>query len=123
MYLYSRKTKGAQNMAFHEFGIMQEIPKGRYDKYEPEKYSKLVAVDMEIIDRVLTRTIVIPTYSHSIKAPFNGLNETGITLIPPDSATKMADLFEKTQIQELAKVTKLLRLAAEESKYVIHFGI
>ncbi len=110
-------------MAFHEFGIMQEIPKGRYDKYEPEKYSKLVAVDMEVIDKVLTKTIVIPTYTHSTKEPFNGLNEAGITLIPPDSALKMAELFERTQIPELIKVTKLLKLAAEESKYVIHFGI
>ena len=110
-------------MAFHEFGIMQERPKGIYDKYEPEKYSNLVAVDMEIIDKVLTKTIVIPTYSHSTKTQFYGLNETGITLIPPDSAAKMADLFEKTQINELIKVTKLLKLAAEESKYVIHFGI
>ena len=29
-------------MAFHEFGIMQDLPKGRYDKYEPEKYKTTV---------------------------------------------------------------------------------
>jgi len=110
-------------MAFHEFGIMQEIPKGRYDKYEPEKYEKLVAVDMEIIDRILTRTITIPTFAHTTKEPFNGLNEAGITLIPPDSALRMADLFEKSGIPELSKLIKLLRAAAEESHFVIHFGI
>ena len=110
-------------MAFHEFGIMQEIPKGRYDNYDPEKYLQLVAVDMEVIDKVLTRTIVVPTYSHTTKEPFKGLNETGITLIPPNSAEKLADIFENTQFPELVKVTKLLRLASEESKYVIHFGI
>lgn len=110
-------------MAFHEFGIMDERPKGRYDKYEPEKYEKLVAVDMEIIDKVLTSTIVIPTYAHTTKEPFNGLNEAGITLIPPESAAKMAALFEKTQITELSKLIKLMKTAAEEGKYVIHFGI
>ena len=110
-------------MAFHEFGIMQEIPKGRYDKYEPEKYEKLVAVDMEIIDRILTRTITIPTFAHTTKEPFNGLNEAGITLIPPDSALCMADLFEKSGIPELSKLIKLLRSAAEESHFVIHFGV
>ncbi len=110
-------------MAYHEFGIMQELPKGRYDKYEPEKYEKIVAVNMEIIDRILTRTIVIPTFSHTTKEPFNGLNESGITLIPPDSAEKMAKLFEKAEIPELSKLIKLLRAAAEDSKFVIHFGI
>ncbi len=110
-------------MAFHEFGIMNEIPKGRYDKYEPEKYDKLVAVDMDIIDLILTRTIVIPTFSHTTKIPMNGLNEAGITLIPPDSAARLADLCEKSDIPELSKLIKLLREAAEESKYVIHFGI
>lgn len=110
-------------MAFHEFGIMQELPKGRYDKYEPEKYNTIVAVDMEIIDRILTKTIAVPTYAHSTKMPFNGLCETGITLIPPASAEKMANIFEKSGITELAKLIKLLRTAAEESHYVIHFGI
>lgn len=110
-------------MAFHEFGIMQDLPKGRYDNYEPEKYAKTVAVDMDIIDRIITRTIVIPTFAHTTKEPFNGLNETGITLIPPDSAEKMADLFEKSEINGLSKLIKLLRIASEEGKFVIHFGI
>lgn len=110
-------------MAFHEFGIMQDLPKGRYDKYEPEKYERTVAVDMEIIDKILTKTISIPTFSHTTKEPFNGLNETGITLIPPDSANKMADMFEKSAVPGLSKVIKLLRAAADDSRFVIHFGI
>lgn len=110
-------------MAFHEFGIMQEIPKGRYDKYEPEKYEKLVAVDMEIIDLILLQTLTVPTFAHTTKVPFKGLNEAGITLIPPDSAARLADICEKSKIPELSKLIKLLRAAAEDSKYVIHFGI
>ena len=110
-------------MAFHEFGIMEEIQKGRYDKYEPEKYSQMVAVNMEVIDRIIIKSLTIPTYSHTTKEPFLGLNESGITLIPPESSAKMADLFEKSGIKELSKLIKLLRDAAEKSKYVIHFGI
>ena len=110
-------------MAFHEFGIMQDLPKGRYDTYEPEKYDTIVAVDMEIIDKILPIAVFIPTFAHSTKEPFNGLNETGITLIPPDSAVKLAELLETSSVNGLSKLIKLLREAYEESKFVIHFGI
>lgn len=110
-------------MAFHEFGIMQDLPKGRYDKYEPEKYKTIVAVDMDIIDKILPTAAFIPTFAHTTKEPFNGLNETGITLIPPDSAEKLANLLERIEISGLSKLIKLLREASEESKFVIHFGI
>lgn len=109
-------------MLKHEFGIMPKAPKPgkRYDKYEPQKYD-CISVDDAYLQEVTDRLIAIDFYWHALSVRGRGLAYCGITLIPPDSLKVFADVV--TDIPQLRELAELLKKAARESKWVIHFGI
>lgn len=109
-------------MLKHEFGIMPKAPKPgkRYDKYEPQKYD-CISVDDAYLQEVTDRLIAIDFYWHTLSVRGRGLAYCGITLIPPDSLKVFADVV--TDIPQLRELAELLKKAACESKWVIHFGI
>ncbi len=109
-------------MAKHEFGIMPTDPKHgeRYDEYEPLKYG-CISVHDDYIEDILERFNDIDFYWHSLDFPGKGLAYCGITLIPPSSDKAFIDAIE--DIPEISELRELLKKAAEEKKFVIHFGI
>lgn len=108
-------------MPRHEFGIMKNPPepKKRYDDYEPEKYN-CISVDDCFIEPLVPIFSEL-CYWHTLERPENGMAYTGVTLIPPQSAEKFADLL--VEYPELEELKKLLICAKNQNKYVIHFGI
>lgn len=109
-------------MAFHEFGLLPCAPGTgeRFDRYEPEKYA-CIRVHDDLISDIQSALCSIETFWHIADIPRYGLDEAGITLIPPESAGRMAEEFrEKTGFSEL---TGLLRQAHQMQKWIIHFGI
>lgn len=109
-------------MAFHQFGMMENAPRmgERFDQYEPEKY-RCIAVKDALYDR-MNRLIGLPiTYWHGLDFTACGLNETGITLIPPDTAGFMAERIKGDGA--LSPVRTLLVYAVRTQKWIIHFGI
>lgn len=108
-------------MAKHHFGIMEQPPKtgARYDTFEPEKYA-CIAVRDDDMDRVLN-DIRIPCCWHRMDRLHEGLTETGISLIPPESCERMAEQLPEERV--FSALSALLRTAAEKGKFVIHFGI
>lgn len=95
---------------------------GRYDEYEPQRYD-CIAVKDDYIESILPLCSRIDTFANTTKNPFKGLNEDGITLIPPDSAAKIAEILDKIGNPSFGKLIVMLKKAAEERKYVIHYGI
>lgn len=110
------------NMAKHEFGIMYTAPamKREYNDYEPAKYHCIYVEDKNI-EPLLNELSEISCYWNSLERAEKGLAYSGITIIPPRSLEKFISVIDgKTQLNELKD---LLRKAAKENKYVIHFGI
>lgn len=108
-------------MAKHEFGLMEIAPVHgvRYDAYEPQKYHA-ISVDDRVLDPFLGRFLHIDTFWHSLDVPMKGLNETGITLIPPASHP----LFDcQMDGDGLSELKRLFEKAMTEGKFIIHFGL
>ncbi len=108
-------------MPKHEFGIMQQPPilNKRYDDYNPEKYNCII-VDDDLIGSVAS-IFNEQCYWHTLVRPEKGLAYYGVTLIPPKSAGKFAELLEK--YPSLSELKSLLLCAENQNKFVIHFGI
>ncbi len=109
-------------MASIEFGIMNTLPLPgqRYDQYLPEQYHCVTVYD-EALDPVLPDLALLPCFWHTLEQPARGLDYCGVTLIPPDSLPQMAAVTDG--VPALAPLTELLRQAALEGKFVIHFGL
>lgn len=109
-------------MAKHEFGMMQTPPVSgqRYDEYEPEKYDCISVEDEDLVPLLETLSDV-PFFWHTVDMQRKGLAYCGITLIPPSSITKMLPIIER--FSAVAPLTALLKRAAVDNKFVIHFGI
>ncbi len=109
-------------MAHIEFGIMDQIPLPgqRYDDYTPEKYHCISVLD-EVLDPVLSTLESLPCFWHTLDCPAHGLAYCGVTLIPPDALLQMAAVTDG--VPALSPLTDLLRQAASEGKFVIHFGL
>ena len=109
-------------MAQHEFGIMEEAPRPgqRFDRYEPEKYG-CTAVEDPMMDPLLPALRELKVYWHTVDAPGRGIEENGVTLIPPESISEMLAVMEGRE--GLERLERLLRAARRNGKYVIHFGI
>lgn len=118
-------------MAKHDFGMIDRFEENKwYDEYEPQKYN-CISVDMDVMDKIfemyLEELMQIKTYACISTQPLQGLDENGVTLIPPDSLQAFWDVILKANNQLKAK--QLLGLidkiqdAMKKSKYLIHFGI
>ena len=109
-------------MAKHEFGIMGNAPERgkRYDEYEPQKYD-CISVNDIYIEALDACMIDLDFYWHTLDIASKGLAYCGVTLIPPETAAKMAVIIEESK--PLAALCALLQRAVTESKWVIHFGL
>lgn len=114
----------------HEFGIIPQLD-DRYDyqQYEPEKYD-MVVVDDDLLGLWYPDADRLPTYFHQLTRPERGLARYGITLIPPESAERLAQIIENSapdadaaSQQELNELCELLRTAYRLDKFVIHYGV
>lgn len=111
-----------RKIAFHQFGLMERPPRlgERFDRYEPERYG-CVAVADDLIDGVTEAFGGITAFRHTIDRPCSGLEEAGITLIPPKSAYRLAEALGPNEA--LSSFRDLLIQAERTQKWIIHFGI
>lgn len=110
-------------MAHHDFGILaaHEEENEAFYAYIPQRFH-CIAVDMDAVDDcgLIPETQEMPTYLHELSRPFHGLNETGVTLIPPQSLPLLRDTAARHGLSELAA---LADEAYRGGCFVIHFGI
>ena len=109
-------------MAKHDFGIMPCPPKSgqRFDDYEPNRYS-CISVDDGYIEVVAEACMVFDSFCHTLDIPMKGLNYCGVTLIPPCSLERFAQITAKHE--GLSQLTDLLRTAMADNRFVIHYGL
>lgn len=109
-------------MATHEFGILPQAPAPgqRYDSYEPEKYH-CISIDDETLAPVLAELDHIPTFWHTLDLPCFGLNDCGVTLLPPSSFDSILAAIQ-SQVHLDALYTLLLNAKAD-NRYIIHYGL
>lgn len=110
-------------MAYHDFGILaaHEEQRETFYSYTPQRFH-CIAVDMDMIDdcELLPETQEMPTFLHELGRPSHGLDETGITLIPPQSLPQLRDAAARHELYELATLSDE---AFHKGCFVIHFGI
>lgn len=109
-------------LAKHEFGIMEASPeKGkRYDEYEPQKYN-CISVNDDYLEDILDEFSNIDFYWHTTDIKGKGITYSGITLIPPEALSALADVINgKNGLWELYN---LIIKAKNENKWIIHFGL
>jgi len=122
---------GGDTLAKHDFGIIDQFEENKwYSEYEPQKYN-CVSVDMNLMDKIfemyLEELLQIKTYACISTQHLQGLEESGVTLIPPDSLQPFCDVILKAnnqlKAQQLLGLIDKIQDAMKESKYLIHFGI
>ena len=102
----------------HEFGLMPDAPQSgvRYDSYEPWKYDA-ISIHDEYIEPLLPGLNTIDMFWHTVDVPGKGLAYCG----PPSAHCDVLKIIRpKAGLEQL---TELVEQAAEEDKYIIHFGI
>lgn len=107
----------------HDFGLLPWIPGDeRYDAYLPERID--ISIDDEDIEPLMEELDKIPSYYHTRLVPGMGLAYCGITLIPPDSAARFAAIFHSGNGDgRYSQAAALFERAAQEGKFIIHFGL
>ncbi|WP_313800811.1 short-chain dehydrogenase [Cytobacillus sp.] len=111
----------------HEFGIIDNFNKRKeYNEYTPQKYN-CISVDDELIDSLGEQLSIMKTYFHSFDRPEYGLAYWGITIIPPESLSLFYDVVSTSQhfqkSVELNELAAKIIAAAEDKKYMIHYGV
>ena len=110
-------------MASHEFGILfaHEEQNEQFYLYTPERFHS-ISIDMDLIDGCgfIGETLDMPTFWHELSRPSHGLNEMGITLIPPTSLPDLRAAAIRHGFYELAAMAEH---ALSLGCYIIHFGI
>lgn len=86
-------------MAVHAFGILPRspVPGERYDTYEPERYG-CGAVDDQWVEPLAEKLREVPVYWHSLDLPGKGLDDCGITLIPPASIPAVLAALDASEV-------------------------
>ncbi len=112
-------------MPRHEFGIMRKAPtqRKRFDRYEPQKYDNVVAVDNDLIEPILEDLDSVDCYWHTLRKPGKGLAFCGITLIPPESMPTLLGILTSQSEKEYLPLVDLIHEAWEAGKFIVHFGI
>jgi len=118
-------------VAKHEFGIIDSFEEGKwYSAYEPEKYHCISVSDDFIEELVINyheALMAIKTYFQVTTQPGAGLDECGVTLIPPESLKQFREVVIKAnhrlQSEELQLLIEKITEAIKENKYLIHYGI
>ncbi|PRS29073.1 short-chain dehydrogenase [Bacillus sp. RJGP41] len=111
----------------HEFGIIDDFDsQKKYNDYTPQKYT-CISVDDDSISSLLGDLSKMKTYFHSYSRPEYGLDYYGITIIPPESLSLFYDVITSSgyykNSAELSELASKIQQAAEEKKYMIHYGI
>lgn len=122
---------GDGSLARHEFGIIDSFEENKwYDTYEPDKYNCISVDDYfieEIIARYYKELTAIKTYFVISTQIGKGLDEAGVTIIPPEFLGQFRDLIIKAnshlKSNELQILIKIISEAIGENKHLIHFGI
>lgn len=111
-------------MASHEFGIMESKPKDkeRFDEYDSYKYN-FIKIDDDFIEPILIDLQSIDCYWHTLEVKEEGLAYCGITLIPPEAMNKLYNILKAQGKLEYIELIDLVKKAAKEDKYIIHFGL
>lgn len=118
-------------MAKHDFGILDQFEENIwYQEYEPEKYN-CISVDMDVMDEVFgvyrEEIEQIKAFACISTQPICGLEESGITLIPPYSLKSFCDVITRAnrqlQSHQLILLIDKIQEAIKNDKYLIHFGI
>lgn len=112
-------------MPRHEFGMMRKAPtqRQRFDRYEPQKYDGVVAIDNDFIEPILEDLDSVGCYWHTLSNPRKGLAFCGITLIPPESMPALSGILTSRSEREYLPLIDLIHEAREAGKFIIHFGI
>lgn len=118
-------------MAQHKFATINQFNTNKkFYLYEPEKYD-CIDVDMQLIDIIIdnytSEWSEIITYLGGTLEKFTGLDESGITIIPPESLNKIRNIVTdcnlKLQNKQLSDLLFKLDEAIINKMYIIHFGI
>lgn len=118
-------------MANHKFGIINQFKNDKmYCDYEPQRYN-CISVDMRLMDYIIDNHIAelrkMKTFLSVSSNVFYGIDESGITIIPPESLKLFRNII--IDVNSKIKQTQLINLinkidnAIEGNKYLIHFGI
>lgn len=111
-----------------EFGIIDRLdPERDYaDSYDPKRY-RCIPLDDGFLNDWWEELASLKTFFHCCSRPNTGLARWGVTLIPPESARRFHEIVShdpRTQTsEELSSLLALLQKAAEDHKYVIHYGV
>lgn len=86
-------------VAKHEFGIIDSFEENKwYSYYEPEKYN-CISVNDDLIEELIIKyneeLTAIKTYFQVTSQPDTGLDNCGVTLIPPESLKQFRDIIIK----------------------------
>ena len=118
-------------MTSHEFGVMHDFEYGVwYVEYEPEKYG-CISVHMHSLDFVLDNYSdelnKIKTYVCTSLQPFYGIDESAITIFPPESLEALKNVVNEANLKlnsgELCKLLLKIDEAVKRNMHLIHFGI
>lgn len=118
-------------MATHEFGVLKQFKENTwYDEYEPDKYN-CITVDMQLIDYItenyLEKLTKMKAYANISSQPCYGLEEDGITLIPPQSLKLLRNLIIEVNLKvksiQLNNLISKIEEALQSNSYLIHFGV
>lgn len=109
-----------------EFGIIDNLEEYDEHEYNPSKYH-CTAIDDDFISAWWSELVLIKTYFHTLSRPEFGLARCGITLIPPESLEAFYKIIAKDKhsrtSEELIDLMKIVRMAINQNKYVIHYGV
>ncbi len=118
-----------------DFGIISNVEFGKdYSNIgSPSNYKTIyelyqcVSIPDDIVSEWISLTQDIPTYLGSLSNPFMGIDHYGVTLIPPESIQRFIVIVEKyidcPSPLSISMLTNLLKLALEQSYYIICYGI
>ena len=109
-------------MAVHQFARILRPPQTgeRFDEARPQEY-ECIEVKDDLMDEILLALGEIPAFRQTTDWPAHGLDEAGITLIPPQSAGRMAEIIGSRA--EFIGLCVLCSEACQTQTWLIHFGI
>lgn len=114
-------------MPLVEFGIINDIKKYIKNEYNPQKYNCVSISDDVYINDWWDSLNLIKTYSHNLNKVNFGFDRWGVTLIPPSSLPQLQDIVlsdKRISIDEnLLELSKLIKKAIDENKYMIYYGV
>ncbi|WP_066715662.1 hypothetical protein [Clostridium sp. Marseille-P299] len=111
-------------MAKHEFGIIDKLSNSpnAYESYEPDKYH-CISMHDDFIGPLLPELEDLDTFYHNMERPEKGLAYCGITLISPSSLMKFRKILISKNNHVYDELIKVIDMAIEENKFIIHYGI